>query len=65
MRRLVSRYLEGAGWATVRGLARLFGLPRGEVEAAVAALRRAGEVHTGVPVTGQPADLVLHRRLLD
>jgi hypothetical protein len=63
VRLLVGRYLGGAGWASVRGLARLFGLPRAEVEAAVAALARAGEVTTGIAVAGLPADLVVHRTL--
>ena len=61
VRRLVGRYLAGAGWATPRGLARLFSLSRGEVEAAVAALARAGEVRAGGVVAGLPADLVIHR----
>jgi hypothetical protein len=61
VRRLVGRYLAGAGWATARGLARLFSLSPGEVEAAVAALARTGEVRTGIAVTGLPADVVIHR----
>jgi uncharacterized protein YcaQ len=61
VRRLVARYLAGAGWATPRGLARLFSLSRGEVDAAVTALARAGEVRAGGVVTGLPADLVIHR----
>jgi uncharacterized protein YcaQ len=61
VRRLVGRYLAGAGWATSRGLARLFSLSRGEVETAVAALARAGEVRTGSVVAGLPPDLVIHR----
>jgi hypothetical protein len=61
VRRLVGRYLAGAGWASQRSLTRLFGLSRAEVAAGVAALARAGEV----PVSGLPADLVLHRRLLE
>lgn len=65
VRRLVARYLEGAGWASVRSLARLFGLPRREVEEAVAALARRGVVQTGLAVDGLPADLVLHRILLE
>jgi len=63
VRRLVERYLAGAGWGSVRGLARLFGLPRAEVEAAVAALARAGEVQRAAAVPGLPADLVVHRRV--
>jgi hypothetical protein len=55
VRRLVGRYLAGAGWATRRALARLSGLSRGEVEAAVAALARAGELRAA------GGDLVIHR----
>lgn len=65
IRRLLARYLAGAGWASSRGLARLFGLPRGEVAAAVATLVRGGEVRTGVGGPGLPADLVVHRSVLD
>lgn len=64
VRRLVARYVAGAGWASARGLARLLGLPRAEVEAAVAALSRAGDVVVGVRVEGMPADLVLDRALV-
>jgi hypothetical protein len=64
VRMLVERYLAGAGWASMRTVARLFGLPRGEVEAAVAALARRGEVRTGVAVAGLPDDLVLHRAVI-
>ncbi|HEV8674927.1 MAG TPA: crosslink repair DNA glycosylase YcaQ family protein [Methylomirabilota bacterium] len=65
VRQLVERYLGGAGWASVAGLARLFGLPRREVDLAVATLVRAGTVRADVRVPGLPADLVVHRRLLD
>jgi hypothetical protein len=61
VRRLVSRYLAGAGWASPGSLARLFGLPRAEVEAALTALTRGGEARAGVRVPGLPADLVVHR----
>ena len=64
VRQLVARYVGGAGWTSVRGLARLFGLPRAEVETAVAALVRAGIVASGAAVPGMPADLVLHRALV-
>jgi hypothetical protein len=63
VRQLVGRYVAGAGWASVRGLARLFGLERAEVETAVAALARAGEVRRDAAVAELPADLVIHRRL--
>jgi DNA-binding transcriptional ArsR family regulator len=62
VRRLVGRYLEGAGWASVGGIARLFGLPRPEVEAAVAALGRAGLARRGLRAPELPADLVVHAR---
>jgi len=64
VRRIVGRYLAGAGWGSVRGLARLFGLPRGDVEAAVAALARAGLVRRDVRLPGLPLDVVVHRRAL-
>jgi uncharacterized protein YcaQ len=61
VRRLVGRYVAGAGWATRRGLARLFSLSRGEVDTAVAALVRAGELRSAPTGTGLPPDLVIHR----
>jgi hypothetical protein len=61
VRRLVGRYLGGAGWGSVRGIARLFGLPAEEVRAAVAALARAGDVREGVSVAGLPGEWVVHR----
>jgi hypothetical protein len=63
VRQLVDRYLAGAGFGSLRGLARLFGVPRSEVTAAVAALGRAGEIRSDVLVPGLPDDLVVHRRL--
>ncbi|MBI3454848.1 MAG: winged helix DNA-binding domain-containing protein [Candidatus Rokubacteria bacterium] len=65
VRQLVARYLGGAGWASTRRLGRLFGLPRREVEDAIAALSRRGVVRAGVTGPGLPADLVVHRALLD
>lgn len=65
VRQVLARYLGGAGWASGRGLTRLFGLAADEVERAVAALERAGEVRTGVRVAGLPGDLVVHRRVLE
>jgi hypothetical protein len=59
VRRLVGRYLGGAAWGSVRGMARLFGLSADEVRAAVAALVRAGEVATGGEIAGLPADAVI------
>lgn len=64
VRHLVGRYLGGAGWGSVRGLARLFGLPDDEVRDAVAALARAGAVEPGLRVPGLPGDLVVDRRAL-
>jgi hypothetical protein len=61
VRRLLSRYLAGAGWASLRRMARLLGLPAGEVETATRALARAGEVETGLVVPGLGRDLVVHR----
>ena len=59
VRRLVGRYLGGAAWGSVRGIARLFSVPAEEVRRAVAALARTGDVRASVP--GLPADWVVHR----
>jgi hypothetical protein len=59
VRRLVSRYLGGAAWGSVRGMSRLFSVPLDEVRRAVIALARTGEVRTAVP--GMPGDWVVHR----
>jgi hypothetical protein len=59
VRRLVGRYVRGAVWASARGMARLFGLPRAEVAGAVAALARAGELRADLRIPGLPADLVV------
>jgi len=64
VRRLVERHVGGAGWASVRGMARLFALPADEVRAAVAALARAGTLVTGIAVPGLPGDLVIASPLL-
>ena len=61
VRRLVGRYLGGAGWGSVRGIARLFGVPADEVRTAVAALMRAGEVSSAGSIAGLPGDAVVHR----
>ena len=61
VRRLVGRYLGGAAWSSVRGMARLFGLPAAEVQAAVNALARAGELEAGVLIAGLPGEWVVHR----
>jgi hypothetical protein len=60
VRRLVGRYLGGAAWGSVRGMARLFGLPPAEVLAAVRALTRAGAVRDGVAVEGLPGEWIVH-----
>jgi hypothetical protein len=59
VRRLVGRYLGGAGWGSVKGMARLFGLPADDVGRAVAALVRAGEARVALP--GFPVDWVVAR----
>jgi hypothetical protein len=59
VRRLIERYLGGAAWGSVRGMARLFGLPVDEVRAAVAALARTGAIRAGVAIDGLPADAVV------
>jgi Winged helix DNA-binding domain len=61
LRRLIGRYLGGAGWSSVRGLARLFGVPADEVRRAVVALTRAGDLRTAASYPGLPADWVVHR----
>jgi Winged helix DNA-binding domain len=61
VRHLVGRYLGGASWGSVRGMARLFGLPAAEVATAVAALVRAGELRVGAPIAGLPGEWIVHR----
>ena len=63
-RRLVGRYLHGAGWTSPRTLGRLFGLARAEVTAAVDALVRAGEARADVVVAGLPGTWIVHRDAL-
>jgi len=65
VRRLVARHVGGAGWASVRAMARLFALPADEVRAAAAALARAGALVTDVRVPGLPGDLVVASALLE
>jgi hypothetical protein len=50
--RLVGRYLDAAVYSTPAALARLFAVPRPEVEAAVGRLQRAGRVTADVEITG-------------
>jgi hypothetical protein len=61
VRRLVSRYLAGAAWGSVRGVARLFGVPAEEVRLAATALARSGDLRVGVPVAGLAGDWLVHR----
>jgi Winged helix DNA-binding domain len=61
VRQLLERYVAGAGWASAGRLVRLFGLPRPEVETALATLIRAGVVTAEVRIPGLPPDLVVHR----
>jgi hypothetical protein len=58
--RLLARYLRGAVYSTPALLARLFGLGREEVRAALDTLARAGVVEPDVEVTGWPGRWVVH-----
>jgi Winged helix DNA-binding domain len=58
--RLLARYLRGAIYSTPALLARLFGLGREEVRAALDSLARAGVVAPDVEVTGWPGRWVVH-----
>jgi hypothetical protein len=58
--RLLDRYLAGAVWSSERLLARLFGMPPGELRASVARLQARGIVAAGVPVRGWPGRFVVH-----
>jgi hypothetical protein len=59
---LLGRYLAGARYSTPRRLARLFGLPDGEVGAALQRLTRARAVRVDVPVAGWPGRFVVSLR---
>ena len=59
--RLQDRYLRGAVYSTPARLARLFTVPRGEVEASLARLERRGTLRTGVEVAGWPGQWVVSR----
>jgi Winged helix DNA-binding domain len=63
-RLLVSRYLQGAGWASRRQLARLLGLTPAEAVAAVEALGRTGEVRDAVRLAGLPGEWIVHHDAL-
>lgn len=64
VRQLVSRYVAGAGWASIRGTARLFGLGSREVGDAVSILVRDRAAQVGLRISGLPSDLVVHRAVL-
>jgi hypothetical protein len=59
LQQLLSRYLAGAVYSRPALLARLFGLPRAEVETALAALARAGRIRPAVEVAGWPGRWVV------
>jgi hypothetical protein len=59
LERLFRRYLAGAAYSTPGRLARLFSLPPGEVEDAVAGLQAAGAVRAGVEVAGWPGRWII------
>ena len=54
---LVELYLRSVGAAQVRDLALLFGWPKGEIEAAAAALVQGGTVRGGVTFADRPGEL--------
>jgi hypothetical protein len=60
--RVCARYVGAAVYSTPALIARLFSIPRPEVEAAVARLHRAGRVRAGVEVAGWPGRFVLSAR---
>ena len=64
-RHLVARYLGGAAWGSIRGMARLFGLPAAEITDAIGTLARTGVVRVGLCIPGLPAEVVVHRRALE
>ncbi len=57
--RLVTRYLRAVVYSTPAAVARLFAVPRSEVEAAVARLERAGTARAGVEIRGEPGRWVV------
>src|SRR5262249_15037877 len=50
---LLSRYLRAAVYATPAGLARLFAVPRADVDAALTRLARTDAVSTGMEIEGR------------
>ncbi len=61
VRRIVENHLGVAGWGSVGGIARLFGLPRVEVAQVVAHLIRAGEALAEQAISGLPGRWLVHR----
>jgi hypothetical protein len=59
LERIVDRYLRAAMYSSPALLARLFAVPRGEVEAALDRLQRAGAVRVAVEITGFPGRWVV------
>jgi hypothetical protein len=59
---LVARYLHGARYTTPSRVARLFGVPAAEAEAAVAALARSGVARADEAVAGWPGRWVVSAR---
>jgi hypothetical protein len=57
--RLIGRYLRGAVFSSATLLARLFSVPRAEVDAAVARLVRRGAVSSPVAIAGRPGRWVV------
>jgi hypothetical protein len=52
--RILARYLGAAAYAAPPALARLFSVPRAEVDASLARLERAGAVRASVALAGRP-----------
>jgi hypothetical protein len=59
--RLLERHLRAAGYATARGLARLFGVSREEVDGAAARLERRGVLVLDAAIGGLPGRWLVHR----
>jgi len=57
--RLIGRYLRGAVFSSSTLLARLFSVPRAEVDSAVARLVRRGGVSSPVAIAGRPGRWVV------
>ena len=59
LERVIARHLRAAVYAVPAALGRLLGLPRHEVEAALARLARQGVVRSGVEIAGRPGRFVV------